>query len=111
MRPASFTATSRAVCPLVTLNLAVHSHVATSRCPTTQRPQVSIVDTPGILSGEKQRLERNYSFVEVVQWFAGRADLILLLFDPYKLDISDEFKSVIATLRGHDDKVRTRPAQ
>jgi EH domain-containing protein 1 len=32
--------------------------------------------------------------------------LILLLFDPYKLDISDEFKAVISTLRGHDDKVR-----
>lgn len=38
-------------------------------------------------------------------WFAARCDLILLLFDPYKLDISDEFKSVISTLRGHDDKV------
>ena len=35
-----------------------------------------------------------------------RSDIILLLFDPYKLDISDEFKSVIHALRGHDDKVR-----
>ena len=30
----------------------------------------------------------------------------MLLFDPYKVDISDEFKSVIHALRGHDDKVR-----
>ena len=59
-----------------------------------------------MLSGEKQRVERNYIFADVVEWFAGRADLILLLFDPYKLDISDEFKAVIGTLRGHDDKVR-----
>ena len=58
-----------------------------------------------MLSGEKQRVERNYSFADVCEWFAGRADLILLLFDPYKLDISDEFKAVISALRGHDDKV------
>lgn len=43
--------------------------------------------------------------LQVCGWFAARCDLILLLFDPYKLDISDEFKSVISTLRGHDDKV------
>ncbi|GFZ04957.1 EPS15 homology domain 1 [Actinidia rufa] len=33
-------------------------------------------------------------------------DLILLLFDPHKLDISDEFNRVISSLRGHDDKIR-----
>jgi len=32
--------------------------------------------------------------------------MILLLFDAHKLDISDEFKSVIESLRGHDDKIR-----
>jgi hypothetical protein len=29
---------------------------------------------------------------QVSEWFASRCDLIFLLFDPYKLDISDEFK-------------------
>ncbi len=108
-----------------------------------------------MLSGEKQRIERNYNFVEIAQWFAARwaagregvgqagapegdwgtrkspspmshpqpltaaarpvrsvsplphstrCDLIFLLFDPHKLDISDEFKQVITALRGHDDK-------
>lgn len=49
---------------------------------------------PGVLSGEKQRIERNYNFVDIASWFASRCDLIFMLFDPTKLDISDEFKQV-----------------
>tara|TARA_B110000305_G_C19170076_1_gene506840 strand:+ start:354 stop:527 length:174 start_codon:yes stop_codon:yes gene_type:complete len=41
-----------------------------------------------------------------MMWFADRSDLILLLFDAHKLDISDEFRGVIEALRPHDDKVR-----
>ncbi|KAJ1694912.1 hypothetical protein LUZ63_011610 [Rhynchospora breviuscula] len=67
---------------------------------------ISFVDTPGVLSGEKQRTQRSYDFTGVTSWFASKCDLILLLFDPYKLDISDEFKRVISALRGHDDKIR-----
>lgn len=67
---------------------------------------ISFVDTPGILSGEKQRVERGYSFENVVEWFAERADRILLLFDGNKLDISDELKRVIECLKAHDDKIR-----
>ena len=66
----------------------------------------TFVDTPGVLSGEKQRTQRAYEFTAVTSWFAAKSDLILLLFDPHKLDISDEFKRVIASLRGHDDKIR-----
>ena len=61
---------------------------------------------PGVLSGEKQRVARGYDFNVVCGWFANRADLILLLFDAHKLDISDEFKSVIESLKGNDDKIR-----
>lgn len=67
---------------------------------------ISFVDTPGILSGEKQRVERGYSFERVIEWFAERADRILLLFDGSKLDISDELKRVIECLKAHDDKMR-----
>ena len=68
--------------------------------------EVTFVDTPGVLSGEKQRTQRSYDFTGVVSWFAAKCDLILLLFDPHKLDISDEFKRVIASLHGNDDKIR-----
>lgn len=67
---------------------------------------ITFVDTPGVLSGEKQRTQRAYDFTGVTSWFAAKCDLILLLFDPHKLDISDEFKRVISSLRGHDDKIR-----
>uniref|UniRef100_A0A6T9E1W8 Calmodulin n=1 Tax=Haptolina ericina TaxID=156174 RepID=A0A6T9E1W8_9EUKA len=67
---------------------------------------VTLIDTPGILSGEKQRIGRSYDFTTVIEWFAARADVILLLFDAHKLDISDEFKNAIEALKGHDDKIR-----
>ena len=66
---------------------------------------MNIIDTPGVLSGEKQRTSRGYDFAKVSEWFANRSDLILLMFDPSKLDISDEFKSVIEELRPYEDKV------
>lgn len=92
---------------------------------------VTLIDTPGILSGEKQRIGRSYDFTQVrvasrsrssqhprgccqahlrphqvIEWFAARADVILLLFDAHKLDISDEFRHAIEALKGHDDKIR-----
>ena len=65
-----------------------------AQCPSPLLSEVTLVDTPGVLSGEKQRIERTYNFLEVCGWFAARCDLILLLFDPHKLDISDEMKQV-----------------
>ena len=67
---------------------------------------ISIVDSPGILSGEKQRVDRGYEIAGVLKWFAERVDRIILLFDAHKLDISDEFKRSIEALKGHDDKIR-----
>lgn len=79
------------------------------QCSTVNSPvlqALSIVDTPGILSGEKQRIDRGYDFTGVLEWFAERVDRIVLLFDAHKLDISDEFRRSIEALKGHDDKIR-----
>jgi len=66
---------------------------------------ITIVDTPGILSGQKQR-SRNYDYESVMKWFAERADLIIIMFDAHKLDISDELKRVMELMIPHLDKVR-----
>lgn len=67
---------------------------------------ITIIDTPGVLSGEKQRIGREYDYSEVIKWFAERADMIIIMFDAHKLDISDELKSVLDTLRPHQEKIR-----
>ncbi|RYR79890.1 hypothetical protein Ahy_A01g004684 [Arachis hypogaea] len=77
-----------------------------SQMPHPLLEEITFVDSPGVLSGEKQRTQRAYDFTGVTSWFAAKCDLILLLFDPHKLDVSDEFKRVISSLRGHDDKIR-----
>ena len=66
---------------------------------------VTLIDTPGILSGQKQR-SRNYDYEGVMKWFAERADLIIVMFDAHKLDISDELKRVMELMIPHLDKVR-----
>lgn len=66
---------------------------------------MTLIDTPGVLSGEKQRINRGYEFEAITTWFADRVDMILLLFDVSKLDISDEFRRVIVALKGNDHKI------
>ena len=63
-------------------------------CPNRLLEEISLVDTPGVLSGEKQRIERTYNFIDVCGWFAARCDLILLLFDPHKLDVRPHEQSL-----------------
>lgn len=73
-------------------------------CPLTKK--LTLVDSPGVLAGDKQRLNRGYNFTDVIEWFASKCDRILCLFDAHKLDVSDEFKMALLALKGHEDKIR-----
>jgi len=77
-----------------------------SQCTAPILEDITFIDTPGVLSGEKQRIGRSYDFIRICEWFAEKSDLILLLFDAHKLDISDEFKAVIDATKSHTDKIR-----
>ena len=48
---------------------------------------ITLIDTPGVLSGKKQTVDRQYCFEDVLSYFAPRVDLILLMFDAHKVDL------------------------
>lgn len=75
-------------------------------CPSQILKSITFIDTPGILSGEKQRVSGGYDFEQIISFLAEKVDRILLLFDAHKLDISDEFKRSIQALQGNEEKVK-----
>ena len=92
--------------PLSRFGNAFLNRFVCSQLPNDILETVTFVDTPGILAGEKQRVDRGYEFSQILEWFADRCDRILLLFDVSSLDISDELKRAIEVLRRNDDKIR-----
>lgn len=82
----------------------------TSHLKLVQRPfptleGLALVDSPGMIDAAGD-VERGYDFPGVVRWFAERADVILLLFDPDKPGTTGETLQVlIESLAGLDHKL------
>jgi len=66
--------------------------------PAELLKQVTFVDTPGIIENRRQQ-ERGYPFNEVMKWFISRAKLILIIFDPFKLDVGTELENTFKQLK------------
>ncbi len=48
------------------------NHFVGSSCGAPLLRRITFIDTPGVLSGEKQRINRTYDFAQVAKWFADR---------------------------------------
>ena len=66
--------------------------------------QFMLVDSPGMIdspaladSRETRLAERGYDFEAVTRWFAERADVILLFFDPDKPGTTGETLAVLTS--------------
>jgi len=91
---------------LCTLGHSFLQHFQTVVLPAEMLKGITLIDTPGVLAGSKQRVGRNYDYAAACAWMAERADLVLLTFDAHKLDISDEFQEVMEVFKPYADKVR-----
>lgn len=66
-----------------------------------------MIDSPANFSGmSSPEMDRGYDFTGVVRWFADRADVVLLFFDPDKPGTTGETLSVLLhALSGMDHKL------
>jgi len=91
--------------PLQAFGNGFLSRLECARVPNPVLEGVTFIDTPGVLSGERQRLKRGYDFEEVMQWFADYSAMIILFFDAHKPDVSDELMRCTEVLSPYVNKV------
>ncbi|GIW73274.1 MAG: hypothetical protein KatS3mg102_2816 [Planctomycetota bacterium] len=66
--------------------------------PLQALERVTLIDSPGMIDSpgsSPERSDRGYDFTGAVRWFAQRADLILLFFDPDKPGTTGETLGVL----------------
>lgn len=66
---------------------------------------VTFVDTPGFLENRKVQ-HRGYPYNDVMSWLVQRADLVIVVFDPSKLDVGSEMESLFHQVGGKQSAMR-----
>ena len=81
------------------------SHLKMVLRPASNLEGIALVDSPGMIDTVAE-VDRGYDFIGVVRWFAERADVILLMFDPDKPGTTGETLQVLThSLAGLDHKL------
>lgn len=82
------------------------SHVRLKLRPAELLQTVTLIDSPGMIDEAKAENGRGFDFPGVVSWFAERADLVLVFFDPDKPGTTGETLQVFReSLAGIDHKM------
>jgi hypothetical protein len=82
------------------------SHVRLKLRPAELLKTVTLIDSPGMIDEAKAENGRGFDFPGVVRWFAERADLVMVFFDPDKPGTTGETLQVFReSLAGIDHKM------
>ena len=82
------------------------SHVRLKLRPVELLRTLTLIDSPGMIDEAKAENGRGYDFPGAVRWFAERADLVMVFFDPDKPGTTGETLQVFKeSLNGIDHKL------
>lgn len=85
---------------------ALVSHIRLKLRPVDLLHTVTLIDSPGMIDEAKAENGRGFDFPGVIRWFAERADLVVMFFDPDKPGTTGETLQVFReSLGGIDHKL------
>ncbi len=79
------------------------SHFRMRLLPNEFLRDITLVDTPGMIDSAGPDSTRGYDFSSVVRWFAERADLVLVFFDPERPGTTAETMTELTESLGRID--------
>jgi len=82
------------------------SHFKVKSRPVPILREVTLIDSPGMIDSPGEGTGRGFDFAGAVRWFAERADVVLVFFDPEKPGTTGETLQVFTqSLQGMDHKL------
>ncbi|XP_055332424.1 sarcalumenin-like isoform X2 [Paramacrobiotus metropolitanus] len=80
---------------------ALASHLKAVEAPHSILERISIVETPDLI--ENSKLDREFPMGKVHQWFVARADAVILVVEPDRLDVGPTLEAVFKELKDQED--------